>query len=206
MSISRETRELVRDSLNIKPTSTSYRAAPDRQASQPGKTRQLPAVVRSSPAYNSRGQEHFYQDHESANSITPSRAGEGTKHPGRNRSGVTPKTNARVIQTPQRQRANSNRANTARRTLQSGSRESIGKRLCQSKSGRNAETPRRSRQARITGKLRCRENPLRQHDRILLAEHSAKHNPGALRSSAPSRNNCSVHLPNPTKNRAVSTE
>ena len=52
--------ELVRDRLQIQPTTASFRPAPDRRASGPQRdTRALPAVVRNSPGENLRGQEQY---------------------------------------------------------------------------------------------------------------------------------------------------
>jgi hypothetical protein len=136
--------ELVRDSLNIRPTSTSYRAAPDRQASQPGMTRQLPAVVRSNPAYNSRGQEHFTRITNPQIPSLPSRAERMRSIQEETRSGTAPRTNARVIQTPQRQRANST-AQTQPRERSNPAAENPSGNSFAEQGGRSAETPRRSR-------------------------------------------------------------
>ncbi len=51
---------LVKDRLNIQPTSASYRAMPDREAVRPAATRKArPAVIRNTPAIDSGNRERF---------------------------------------------------------------------------------------------------------------------------------------------------
>ena len=98
--------ELVRDSLSIRPTSTSYRAAPDRQAARPIRERALPAVVRSSPAYNSRSQDHLTRITNPQIPSIPSRAERMKSAREESNSSVGGKPSGRVMQTPPREREN----------------------------------------------------------------------------------------------------
>jgi hypothetical protein len=99
--------ELVRDSLSIRPTATSYRANPDRQAARPQGSRALPAVVRSNPAYNTRAQDHYTRITNPRIPSLPSRAERIQNDRESTPSTVTTRQAGRSLDTPRRERANS---------------------------------------------------------------------------------------------------
>jgi hypothetical protein len=157
--------ELVNDSLSIRPTATSYRAAPDRQAVQPARARSLPAVARSSPGYNSRGQDHITRITNPQIPSLPSRAErmQSAREETTSRAGARP--TARVMQTPQTQRANP----AAQTPSGNGFSE---------QSGRRMET---SRWSRITGN--DRENSKAGDNPVPAVRPDT--NPSATRQSTP---------------------
>jgi hypothetical protein len=99
--------ERVRDSLSIRPTTTSYRPAPDRQGARPTSKRALPAVVRSSPAFNAGSQDHYSRISNPQIPRLPSREERMERTRQESSSGAGPKPAGRVFRTPQRERANS---------------------------------------------------------------------------------------------------
>ncbi|MBN1569609.1 MAG: FecR domain-containing protein [Acidobacteria bacterium] len=136
--------EYVRDSLSIRPTSTSYRAAPDRQASRPQGTKRLPAVVRSSPASSSRGSEHFARITNPNIPALPSREERTRSIQEESRSTYVPRTNARAVQTPQRQGGDA-AVHTPQRERSGPAVDNPAGNRPAEESGRRMETPRSTR-------------------------------------------------------------
>jgi hypothetical protein len=106
--------EIVRDRLTVQPTTTSFWPAPDRRAHGPERiVTPLPTVVRNSPGENLRGQEQFRKITNPAIPALPSRVERRLTESQRGpEQGTYSITNARSMETPQRQHENSGAGNS----------------------------------------------------------------------------------------------
>jgi hypothetical protein len=97
---------LVRDRLNVQPTTTSFRAVPGSQPVQPARTERMrPAVVRTNPGENLRGQGQFTRiTNPQIPSLTPRAARPQNEQRGAD-SGNHAKPDARVTEAPQNGRS-----------------------------------------------------------------------------------------------------
>jgi hypothetical protein len=174
--------ELVRDNLSIRPTATSYRPAPDRQGARPAGTRALPAVVRSSPAFNAGSQDRYSRISNPKIPQLPTRE----ERMGRTRQEsspvASPKPAGRVNQTPQRERSNTETVTPMRERPLPDSRGAAGGNSEQ-QNGRRMTTPRGTRGAEAKGDNSNGDKPgSSSGTRSTPAPSGARQNPGQGRS------------------------
>ena len=94
---------LVRDRLNVRPTSVSYRPAPDRPAVRPTANSSLPVVVRSNPSVRPEGRERFAPITNPRIPPAPSREGRDRSEPAATDAGSRIRTNDTAVPAPRRE-------------------------------------------------------------------------------------------------------
>jgi len=115
---------IVRDRLPVQPTSASFRPAPDRPGRGPDRiARPMPTIVRHSPGENLRGQEQFRRITNPEIPALPPRV--DRKLAGSQRGmdqGIERRSDARIKETPQRERENSGAGNSQENSPSEGGR------------------------------------------------------------------------------------
>ena len=108
--------EMVRNRLPVEPTRSSFRADPDRRATGPEReNRSLPTIVRNSPGGNLRGREQFRRITNPAIPTLPSRAERRVTEQAQVQArGDEAGRRTRVVETPQRERADARVASPQR--------------------------------------------------------------------------------------------
>ena len=104
---------LVRDRLNVQPTSISFRAAPDRPAVRPTANSALPVVVRSNPSVRPGGRERFAPITNPRIPAAPTREARGRNEAVATDAGNRMRSDDRAVPSPQRDRANQDSQNAS---------------------------------------------------------------------------------------------